>query len=48
MKRTTVFLTQTQTDGLATAAKQDGLCPAQLVRIALNEWLARRKRQLTK
>lgn len=45
MLRTTVFLAQIQIDGLAQAAKEDGLCSAQIIRIAINEWLARRKRQ---
>lgn len=44
MKRTTVFLAQVQIDGLAQAAREDGLCAAQIVRIALNEWFVRRKR----
>ncbi|HXA76976.1 MAG TPA: hypothetical protein VNV41_07560 [Candidatus Acidoferrales bacterium] len=48
MKRTTVFLAPAQISGLAEAGKQVGLCSAQLVRIAINEWLSRRKRQLKK
>jgi hypothetical protein len=44
MLRTTIFLAQVQIDGLAQAAKESGLCSAQLIRIALNEWLARRKK----
>ncbi len=44
MKRTTIFLAPVQIDGLARAAKDDGLCAAQLIRMAINEFLARRKR----
>jgi hypothetical protein len=43
-----MFLAPTQISGLAEAAEQDGLCSSQLVRIAINEFLARRKRQLKK
>jgi hypothetical protein len=45
MKRTTIFLAQAQIDGLARVGKEDGLCSAQLIRIALNQFFARRKRQ---
>jgi hypothetical protein len=48
MKRTTMYLAQKQIDGLAQAAREDGLCAAQLTRIAINEFLKRRKRQLKK
>lgn len=44
MKRTTIFLAEPQIVGLAQAAKEESLYPAQLIRIALNEWFARRKR----
>lgn len=44
MQRTTIFLAPVQIDGLAQAAEEDGLCSAQIVRIAINDWLGRRKR----
>jgi hypothetical protein len=44
MKRTTIFLAEPQIVGLAQAAKEEGLCSAQLIRIAINAWFARRKR----
>lgn len=46
MRRTTVFLTKAQQVGLAEAAKPDGLTPSALIRIAVNEYLARRRRKL--
>lgn len=45
MTRTTVWLTKNQREGLAQAAKEAGLCSAHILRIYVNEGLARRKRQ---
>ena len=44
MKRTTIFLTKSQREGLAEAAQTDVLGMATLIRIFVSEGLARRKR----
>jgi len=50
MRRLSVFFTEKQLVGLrkAAAADPNGLKAAVLVRIAVNEFLARRKRQVKK
>jgi hypothetical protein len=45
MKRTTIFLTQKQVEGLAQVAREDGSKSSQLIRDYINAGLARRKRQ---
>ena len=44
MRRSSIFLTQTHIKGVAKAAGEEGLYPAQIIRIAISDWLARRKR----
>jgi hypothetical protein len=44
MKRTTIFLTKSQIEGLTEATKTDVLGMATLIRIFVSEGLARRKR----
>ena len=48
MKRTTIFLTKSQLKGLAEATQTDVLGMATLIRIFINEGLARRKRAARK
>lgn len=48
MRRTSIWLTCEQLEQLALAAKRDGLKSAHLVRVFINEGLARRKRQAAK
>lgn len=45
MIRTTLFLTESQYKALAATAEPDALTVAALIRILINEGLARRKRQ---
>jgi hypothetical protein len=48
MIRTTVMLTRVQVAGLAERSKADEAClkPSHLIRTAISEFLARRKRQM--
>jgi hypothetical protein len=48
MRRTSFWLAQPQIEGLAKAAKEDGLKAAQIMRIALNEYFQRRKNRAGK
>jgi hypothetical protein len=48
MHRTTIFLTSRQRSKLADAAKPEGLSVASLIRIFINEGLARRSAQQAK
>jgi hypothetical protein len=48
MKRTTVFLTDRQVQALAEAGEADGLSASVLIRIFINEGLARRAKRTTK
>ena len=45
MHRTTIYLAQAQMNGLAHASQEIGLTQSALIRIAINELIARRKRQ---
>lgn len=45
MKRTTIFLTAKQIEELKGVAKLDGVKPSALIRIFINEGLARRTRR---
>jgi len=45
MRRTSIWLTQEQLERLAEVAKRDRLKSAHLVRMFINEGLARRERQ---
>jgi hypothetical protein len=45
MLRTTIFVTKVQIAALNEAVKPDGLTTAALIRIFINEGLARRKRK---
>jgi hypothetical protein len=45
MKRTTIFLTETQVEALKVAAKPDGITWSALIRVFINEGLARRRRR---
>jgi hypothetical protein len=43
MQRTSVFMTRHQVAEIGKAAGEEGLYPAQIIRIAVSDWLARRK-----
>ena len=43
MVRSSTFMTEAQRKNVAKVAKEEGLHPAQIIRLAVSDWLFRRK-----
>ena len=45
MVRSSMFLTEDQRKGVAKVAAEEGMHPAQIIRLAVSDWLYRRKKE---